>query len=172
LLDKIEGVESNEIIEFFGVKNIQYLGFREFKSSLQSDCYIIGVFKSEFQDNLEMADKVLYLSKDNNTISILYVMERKSFLEKFSQIDISMGLSQNPFWIIEYDNEMKYSNFMVLKSTSPYERCVDGCIKKSLDSIFNEGSIVRRVRFIATAPVEFAWIAGDCMVYCVPSDRR
>lgn len=81
-------------------------------------------------------------------------------------IEIFSEANSNPIFIIDYNPENQLTSMKVLKQDTDFERCFDNCIAETLDSIANEGSFIRRARFIIFCAVEFAWILGDCSVYC------
>lgn len=165
LLNKIEGVTLKDVMEHFGVDSSSELAIREFESSTKSDYTIIAVFDEQYEDAPELADKVIYLEASGDIPVIINTFERKTFEDENSRIEISVGIRKNPVYVIEYNLEQEYTNFTHLKWG--YEDCVDGCLHDILDGIFNEGSWLRRARFIANAPVEMAWHIADCSIYCL-----
>ena len=163
ILNKLEQTDLEKMLGFFDVENISNLTINEMKSSLKSDYSIVLVYDEEFEDNPELADKVVYIDVTNENPYILKVVERKR-KDEISRIKISKRIEEDPIFIIEYDLDLEYSNFISLKS---FEDCFDQCIHDALDGIFNQGSWVRRAAFLVNPAVNFAVIALDCAFICL-----
>jgi hypothetical protein len=163
IINKLEKADLEKLLDFFGVENTSNLTSTEMKSSLKSDYSIVVVYDEQFEDNPELADNVVYLEISNEVTYVLNVLERKN-RDDISRIEISKTFDQAPIYIIEYDLDVEYSNFISLKS---FNDCVDDCVHDSLDYIFNQGSWVRRLGFLWNPAINFAFIAADCTVLCL-----
>lgn len=159
------GDDVSELVDYFGIEGPSELAVVEFSSSMKTGRTIYALIDVKYNNDIELADKVVYFEMVKDKPSIVNVLRRRVVENANSQIEISFGLNMGPTYVIEYDLERGYTN--LIQGKGDFEACFDSCMHDLLDGIFNQGSWLRRARFIASAPVEMAWHIADCSIYCL-----
>lgn len=157
----------DDLINFFRVNSALDLLMENVYSESNPGEYVIVVFDRNYKSIIEDADKVVYFDDSGDVPQIISTMENRSLSPDIQIIEISegIGISSKSILTIEYNVEMEYTLFT--RNISTFEICHNQCMHDILDGIFNQGSWLRRARFIANAPVELAWFIVDCGIYCL-----
>ena len=166
-LKQIKNVESNELISFFGRKSSDDLiALKTSCSEKNADSNILMLIEKSYSKNPEDASKAVYVDNFGDTAYMTHSLRKTEEPSKSNRgfVEIFDGMNNNASYTIEYDLENEYAELILPKKS--YNDCVDGCVHGELDSIFNQGSWIRRAAFIATAGTSYMLIVADCMWDC------